>query len=113
MDNAMKYKGYLGSIEYDDRDKILHGRVLGIQDIVSFEGESVAELEADFQAAVDDYLAACQELGKEPEKPFSGKFTVRVSSDLHADIARHAKDAGKSLNAWVTDVLEQAARQCS
>jgi predicted HicB family RNase H-like nuclease len=110
-DNTMKYKGYLGSIEYDDRDKILHGRVLGNQDIVSFEGESVARLEEDFRAAVDDYLDACRDMGKEPEKPFSGKFTIRVSSGLHAEIALKAKDSGKSLNSWVMDVLAQATRQ--
>jgi predicted HicB family RNase H-like nuclease len=108
MDNVFKYKGYVGSIEYDDRDKILHGRVLGISDVISYEGGSVAELEEDFRNALESYFEGCREVGKEPEKPFSGKFTVRVPSGLHAEMALKAKDSGKSLNSWVVDVLAQA-----
>jgi len=111
MDNVFKHNGYLGSIEYDDRDKVLHGRVLGISDVISYEGESVTELEQGFRDALESYFLGCKEVGKEPEKPFSGKFTVRVPGGLHAEIALKAKHSGKSLNAWVMDVLAQAAHE--
>ena len=109
-DNTMHYKGYVGSVEYDGRDKVFHGRVLGISDIVAFEGDSVARLEEDFQNAVDDYLDACREAGKSAETPYSGKITLRVPRQLHAALAVQANGAGKSLNAWAAEILAQATR---
>jgi len=111
MHNIFKHKGYIGSVEYDDRDGILHGRMLGISDIISYEGTSVQKLKKDFQNAVEDYLDACREIDKEPEKPFSGRFMVRIPRELHATIALTAKGKKKSLNAWVSDALAQAAQE--
>lgn len=106
--NAMTYKGYRARIEYDDRDKIFVGRLAGMRDIVSFHGESVAELEGAFHEAVDDYVAACAKLGQTPEKPASGKMMLRVSPELHGSALVAAKAAGKSLNQWAAEVLSQA-----
>ena len=103
----MKYKGYTGEVEYDDRAKVFHGRVIGIRGAVTFEGRTVDELEHAFQESVDDYLEFCAELGTEPEKPFSGKFTVRVSPELHQRVSSKAKAAGKSLNTWLVDTLKK------
>jgi len=83
--------------------------VLGISDVIAYEGASVAELEGGFQDALESYFEGCKEVGKTPEKPFSGKFTVRMPRGLHAEMALKAKDAGKSLNAWAVDVLARAA----
>ncbi|MDP2822920.1 MAG: type II toxin-antitoxin system HicB family antitoxin [Sulfuritalea sp.] len=104
----MTYKGYRARIEYDDRDKIFVGRLAGMRDIVSFHGESVAELEGAFHEAVDDYVAACAKLGQTPEKPASGKMMLRVSPELHGSALVAAKAAGKSLNQWAAEVLSQA-----
>jgi len=68
MDNVLQYRGYIGSVEFDAEDRIFHGRVLGITDLIGFEGESVSALEQDFRNAVDDYLETCSEAGKPPEK---------------------------------------------
>ena len=77
----MKYKGYVGEVKYDDRDKILHGRVVNItRDMISFEGSTVKEIEKDFRAAIDDYLEFKSERGEAPEEPFSGKFILRIPS---------------------------------
>jgi predicted HicB family RNase H-like nuclease len=103
MKNTLKCKGYTGNVNFDAEDKVFHGRVLGITDVIGFEGASVSELEKDFREAIDDYLETCQEIGKEPEKSFSGRFVLRVPSELHCAIALEAKRQNKSINKWITD----------
>ena len=108
MKNAMTYKGYAARIEFDAQDRIFFGRLAGIRDIITFHGETVDELEAAFKEAVDDYLATCAKLGDKPDKPYSGKLTLRIPPSIHAAIATAAETSGKSLNKWVADVLDQA-----
>jgi predicted HicB family RNase H-like nuclease len=69
MINSMVYKDYTASMVFDTEDKIIVGRVLDIDDIISFHGETIPEFESNFHAAIEDYLAASQELGSSPEKP--------------------------------------------
>ena len=106
MKNALKYKGYTGTVLFDADDRIFHGRLMGITDVITFEGTSVNELEKDFRSAVDEYLKTCEKLGREPEKPFSGRFMVRVPPELHCAIALAAKRNRKSVNAWVAEICE-------
>ncbi|MBA4366719.1 MAG: toxin-antitoxin system HicB family antitoxin [Desulfobacterium sp.] len=106
MNNIIKYKGYTGTVNFSQEDRLFHGKVLGIPDIIGFEGVSVDQLEKDFRSAVDDYLETCREIGKEPEKPFSGKFVLRVDSDLHCSIVLDAKRKNKSINNWVIDACK-------
>ena len=110
MSNTMTYKGYLAPIEFDAADGIFIGSLAGIRDGVGFHGESVRELRAAFEEAVDDYIDTCAKIGKPPEKPYSGKMMLRVDPSLHARAALAAKLAGKSLNAWGAEKLEQALR---
>ena len=106
--NNMTYKGYLAKISFDDRDNIFWGKVVGIKDSITFEGESVSELIEDFHNAIDHYLADCKQQGCTPAKPYSGKLTLRISPAIHAEIAAAAAHTGKSLNKWVADTLGQA-----
>lgn len=106
----MEYKGYKALVELDDESGLLHGEVLNLRDVVTFEAESVAELREAFQDSVDDYIEFCRERGEEPEKPFSGRFVVRVDPALHRSIATKAQLENKSLNAWVQETLESAAK---
>jgi predicted HicB family RNase H-like nuclease len=108
MKNTLKYKKYTGSVHFSADDKVFHGRVIGIKDIISFEGTTVKKLEKDFKESVDFYLDLCKKRGKEPEKPFSGKFVVRLPSELHCDIALAAKKHKKSINMWVIDTFREA-----
>ena len=110
MKNAMTYKGYSARIEFDAQDRIFFGRLAGIQDIITFHGETVDGLELAFREAVDHYLAACFELGDEPNKPYSGKLTLRIPPGIHAAIAVAAETSGKSLNKWVADLLARATQ---
>jgi len=110
MNNAMTYKGYTARIEFDALDRIFFGRLAGIRDIITFHGETVDELETAFKEAVDDYLATCVKLGDVPNKPYSGKLTLRISPSVHAAIATAAETSGKSLNKWVSDTLDHATQ---
>jgi predicted HicB family RNase H-like nuclease len=106
----IEYKGYIGKVEFDDEANIFHGEVINVRDVITFQGESVQEIRQAFQDSVDDYLAFCLERHEEPEKPFSGTFTVRVPPELHRQIYIQARLANKSLNHWVSDLFEQQVR---
>ena len=104
----MEYRGYIGRVEFDDEDGIFYGEVINLRDVVTFQGDSVQELRQAFRDSVEDYLDFCLERGEEPEKPFSGKFTVRVSPELHRRIYVRAKMEDKSLNRWVNEIFEHS-----
>lgn len=86
--NTLTYKGYQGRFEYDSNADIFHGEVLHLNDVVTFQGRSIDELKQTLADSVEDYLALCSEVGKEPEKPFSGRFNIRISPELHQKIAK-------------------------
>lgn len=109
--NIMQYKGYVGEFQFDAEDRLFHGRVAGILDVLSFRGRSVSELEKDFHQTIDEYLDFCRRMGKEPDQPLSGKFVVRLKPELHRQAVIAARAEGKSLNAWVAEKLAQAARE--
>lgn len=102
----MEYKGYIGRVELDEEAEIFHGEVINTRDVITFQGGSVAELKQVFHDSVDDYLNWCAERGEEPEKPYSGKFVVRISPDLHRDLSIEASRQRISLNALITKKLE-------
>ena len=104
----MEYKGYVGKVEFDDEAGIFHGEVLDTRDVITFQGQSVAELKTAFQGSIDDYLAFCEQRGEEPNKPFSGQFVTRIPPDLHRQVNLAASISGKSLNAWVVEQLQTA-----
>ena len=104
----MKYNGYTAKTTIDEDQEILHGEIAGITDVVTFQGSTVDELKTAFRQSVDDYLDFCGERGEAPERPCSGRFIVRMSSDLHRDCALAASGSGNSLNAWVVSTLRTA-----
>jgi len=106
----MKYKEYLGSVNYNDEDEILYGKVEYIRSLISYEGQDVESLRASFYEAVDDYLELCQLKGIEPEKPFKGSFNIRPGTELHRRAAYAAIEQGINLNQLVTEALEQYLR---
>ena len=104
----MKYKGYHATVQFDYDAGVLHGRVLDTRDVIFFEGTSVDQLVKEFHFSIDDYLAVCAERGREPDKPFSGRIPLKVSSKLHRAATAAAKAEGKSLNAWAAEAIEKA-----
>ncbi|MDQ7785826.1 MAG: type II toxin-antitoxin system HicB family antitoxin [Desulfomonilaceae bacterium] len=107
--STMTYKGYAARIEYSDEDGCFIGHIAGIKDIIGFHAESVKELRAAFQDAVDDYLATCEKSGRAPQKPYSGRLMLRVPPEVHARAAMMAEAHGMSLNQWATEVLSRAS----
>ena len=103
--STMHYKGYAAHIEYSDEDRCFIGHIAGIHDVVGFHGDSVSELHAAFQEAVNDYIQTCKKLGRPPQKPYSGHIMLRVPPEIHARAAMEAEANGMSLNAWMTEVL--------
>jgi predicted HicB family RNase H-like nuclease len=96
--NAMNYNGYTAKIDFDDRDNIFVGRLLGMRTMISFHGETVVELREAFEAAVDEFLNDCKQQGVKPEKPASGKLMLRVPPEVHGAALIAAQASGKSLN---------------
>ena len=105
------YKNYTAKVEVDTETKRLRGRVLNINDAVHFEGETVESTEQDFHRAIENYLQLCQKSGKDPEKPFSGKLPFRTTPDTHRAIHQAAALEDKSINAWMEEMLGEAAKR--
>lgn len=101
-----EYKGYLGSAEVDLEDKVLHGRLMYLRDVVSYHADTPDELEAAFREAVDDYLALCAERGEEPERPLKGNFNVRIGPERHKCLARVMRKKKLSLNEAVCAAVD-------
>ena len=108
--NVMNYRGYAARVEYSDEDELLIGHVAGIKDVIGFHAESVSQLRAAFHEAVDDYLETCEKLGRQPQKTYSGKLSLRLEPTLHAQVAAQAELAHKSINQWVCDTLSCRAQ---
>lgn len=104
----LEYKGYIGKVEFDEVAEIFHGEVINLRDIITFQGRSVTELHKAFKESVDDYLEFCAERNENPEKPFSGNFTVRLDPEVHRKVYLQAHMSNKSLNSWVAEILKSA-----
>ena len=103
---TIEYKGYIAKIEFDEEDQILTGVVIGMDDLICFHADNAHEIIPVFHQIVDDYLDACKEKGIKPQKSFSGRFMLRLPPKLHAKIAAMANSTEKSINAWITEQLE-------
>ncbi|MFU2079065.1 type II toxin-antitoxin system HicB family antitoxin [Avibacterium endocarditidis] len=101
----LKYKGYVGTIEADLENNVLFGKLAYIRDMVTYEAETLPQLEKEFQTSVDLYLQDCQELGRTPDKPFKGVFNVRISEELHRNAVLAAGNL--SLNAFVAEAIKE------
>lgn len=107
MSNLLSYKNYNGTVEYSKEDDCLFGKVVGIKSLLSYEGNSIQELEQDFKNVIDEYIKDCEERGIQPEQPYKGTFNIRISPELHRSIAVYAIEHGKSLNAAVEEAIEK------
>jgi predicted HicB family RNase H-like nuclease len=101
----MDYKGYLGTVEYDAEAKLFHGDIVNTRDVITFQGTTVEEIEKGFKDSIDSYLAWCKEEGADPEKPYSGRFNLRLSPELHKEVAIQAKKLKISINNFVEKAI--------
>ena len=107
MNNIVEYKGYYAQIEYSAKDRVLFGKIEGINDLVNFECKNADEVQASFQEAVDDYLAFCEDIGQAPDKAYKGSFNVRIPPALHREADMERMKRGTTLNQIVVEALER------
>ena len=108
--NILTCKGYQGCFEYDPEADLFHGEVIGLADVITFQGRSLDELKVALDESLEDYFEMCAAVGKDPQKPYSGRFNVRISPEVHQRIASKAAHDGVSLNKWVSRALEKAVQ---
>ena len=106
MSDYFKYKEYSGSIEHSLVDEILHGKIMFIDDLVTYEAETIPQLEKEFNLAVDDYLETCKQLGREPNKSYSGTFNVRVGCSIHKNAVIASMHEDMALNEFVKEAIK-------
>lgn len=107
MSNKMTYKNFIGSVNYDDREELLYGKIEAIDDLVTYEGKDIPSLKAAFQEAAEDYLSLCKEAGKEPGKSYKGNLNIRLTEKLHRQAALKAAEKGISLNQLIKESVEK------
>lgn len=106
MRNIIKYKGFVGSVNFSADDRIFFGKIEGISDLVTFEGTTVDELEESFKFMVDEHIHDCEKEGKPIEKSYKGNFNVRISPDLHRQAAQIARVQGITLNQLIQRAIK-------
>ena len=104
----MRYRGCSAAVSFDDEAGVFHGEAVETRDVIVFEGDSVAQLEKEFQTSINDYLAVCAERGRAPDRPFSGRISLRLAPEVHRAAAAAARAEGKSLNAWLAETIQRA-----
>lgn len=102
----LTYKGYIGTVEFDDEAEIFHGEVLNTRDVITFQGSTVAEIKKAFKDSINDYLDFCKSRNETPEKPFSGKFNLRLDPELHRQVSITARQHKMSLNQWIAEAIK-------
>ncbi len=110
MNDILEYKGYFANVHFSAEDEIFYGKIIGINDLVSFEGNSVLELKSAFQEAVEDYLDTCKELNKEPERMYKGTFNIRIPSELHRKASIVAAIKNITLNDLVKTAIDDLVK---
>jgi len=111
MATAMRAGDYIARIEFDEEEKLFHGTVVNVADVIEFYGDSVESLEKEFRTSIDTYINACEENKITPSKPFSGRFNVRLDPSVHGNVSAAAVLSGQSLNEWVASTLEREAKK--
>lgn len=106
--NLMHYKEYVAQVTLDEDSGLLHGRVMNTRDIITFEAKDLPRLRKEFERSVQDYLDWCRELGREPERPYSGNISLRIMPALHRNALAAAAEEGTSLNRWIEEQIEKA-----
>ncbi len=105
----MEYKGFIGTVEFDDEAETFHGEVINLKDIITFQSDSVEGLKKEFRESIDDYLEFCRERNEEAERPFSGKLTLRLDPELHRKFFILSRKKKMSLNHWISEALDKVS----
>lgn len=113
MTDKIIYKDFIGTVHFSSKDVLFYGKIDGIDDLVTFEGQSVEELKSAFEEAVEDYIQLCEEAGKKPGKSFKGSFNIRIDPQLHSRASKLATLKGKTLNQFIKEAIEKEVNSFS
>jgi predicted HicB family RNase H-like nuclease len=108
---VLAYKGYMGKVTFDESAETFYGTVINTRDKITFQSDSAKMLKREFKTSVDSYIAFCREMGEEPEKPYSGKFVLRLKPEEHEKVTLAAQVASKSLNTWIVEHITEIANK--
>ena len=107
----MTYKSFVAKVEFDSEAKLFHGEVIGTQDVITFQGKSVSELEKAFKDSIEDYVKFCEKKDKKPEKSFSGRLNLRLDPDTHRTVAILSSTEEESINKWISEAIEEKIKR--
>ena len=113
MKDVLSYKGFIGRVHFSAEDEVFHGKLEGVNDLITFEGKSVEELKKAFHDAVEDYLSICEEIGKDPHKSYKGSFNVRINPNLHQLASQKSTEEGVSLNQLIERAIQKYVNPAS
>jgi predicted HicB family RNase H-like nuclease len=108
MKKMESYKGYTATVVFDPDDMVLHGRVDNLRDLITFRAPAIEDLQKEFESAIDEYLEYCAARGKEPDRPYSGRFVLRLEPALHRKVAIAADRQEVSINTWIVNAINTA-----
>lgn len=107
MKDALKYKGFIGSVHFAYEDRVFYGKVEGVNDLITFEGSTVDELEKGFKYMVDEHIKDCEKNNTPLEKSYKGNLNIRLSPEIHKKAAYNASMRGISLNQYINDTIKK------
>lgn len=110
MSDLIKYKGYLGSVRFDEEELVFHGKIEFIRALVTYEATDARGLLKAFKDSVDEYIDLCKKQNIEPETPFKGSLNVRLGPELHRRVALAAEDQHTTINKFITQTLDQVVK---
>lgn len=113
MKDVISYNGFVGMVHFSAEDDVFHGKLEGVNDLITFEGQSVEELKKAFQDAVEGYLIICKEIGKDPHKSYKGSFNIRINPDLHQFASQKSTEEGVSLNQLIERAIQKYVNPAS
>jgi len=105
--DVLTYKGFIGSVRFSAQDEVFFGKVEGVNDLITFEGNSVKELKEAFRYVVDEHIRDCEKENIPLEKSYKGSFNLRLTPELHRKAAIKAKMYGSTLNSFVRKAIEE------
>lgn len=107
MKDVITYKGFIGSVHYASEDRVFYGKIEGINDLISFEGETVDQLEEGFKYMVDEHIKDCKKNNYPLEKSYKGNLNIRLAPELHKKAAYSAALRGISLNQYINEAIRK------
>lgn len=107
MKDVITYKGFIGSVHFASEDRVFYGKVEGINDLISFEGKTVDELEEGFKYMVDEHIKDCKKKHLPLEKSYKGNLNIRLAPQLHKKAVHHAALKGISLNQYINEAIRK------